>query len=77
MNISFTLPRASEISLRVYDVLGREVGVIANGVEQAGQHSTQWNCAECAAGIYLFKLEVSGASVEDAAALVQKAAYVK
>ncbi len=77
VNVSYSLPRASEISLRVYDVLGREVGVIVNGVRQAGNHMAQWNCAECAAGIYLFKLEVSGASAADAAALVQKAVYVK
>ncbi len=71
VNISYSLPHASEMTLRVYDVLGREVGVIANGVKQAGQHNSQWNCAECAAGIYLFKLEAAGQS------FVQKAAYVK
>ncbi len=71
VNVSFTLPHASEMTLRVYDVLGRKVGVIANGVKQAGLHSTQWNCAECAAGIYLFKLEAAGQT------FVQKAVFVK
>ena len=71
VNVSFTLPRASEVSLKVFDVLGREVATIISGAKQAGHHMAQWNCAECAAGIYLFKLEVSGQS------FVQKAAYVK
>ncbi|MBL0061849.1 MAG: T9SS type A sorting domain-containing protein [bacterium] len=71
VNISFTLPRASGVSLKVFDVLGREVGEIASGVKQAGLHNTQWNCAECAAGIYLFKLDAAGQT------FVQKAAYVK
>jgi len=71
VNISFTLPHASEMTLRVYDVLGREVSTLIDGSKQAGQHNSQWNCAECAAGIYLFKLEAAGQT------FVQKAAYVK
>ncbi|NUO19404.1 T9SS type A sorting domain-containing protein [bacterium] len=77
VNVSFTLPRASDVSLRVFDVLGREVSTLLSGSMSAGLHMAQWNCAECAAGIYLFKLEVSGASAADAAAFVQKAAFVK
>ncbi len=71
VNISFTLPRASDVSLKVYDLLGREVSTLFSGSMNAGLHNTQWNCAECAAGIYLFKLEAAGQTY------VQKAAYVK
>lgn len=71
VNISFALPRASDVSLKVFDVLGRETSTLVDGSINAGLHNTQWNCAECAAGIYLFKLEVAGQS------FVQKAVYVK
>ncbi|MBL0062817.1 MAG: T9SS type A sorting domain-containing protein [bacterium] len=71
VNISFSLPKASDVSLNVYDVLGRQVSTMINGTMNAGLHTAQWNCAECAAGIYLFKLEAAGQT------FVQKAAYVK
>ncbi|MCB9357489.1 MAG: T9SS type A sorting domain-containing protein [Calditrichaeota bacterium] len=71
VNVSFELPHASDVSLRVYDVLGREAGVVLNGSLQAGTHAAQWSCAECASGIYLFKLEAAGQTI------VQKAVYQK
>lgn len=71
VNVSYTLARASLVSLRVYDVLGREVSVLVDAAQSAGEHTLQWNCDECAAGIYLLRLEAAGN------VLVQKAAFVK
>jgi hypothetical protein len=71
VNVSFSLPKASEVSLSVYDVLGREVGQLLNGTLGAGEHRAEWNCAECAGGIYLFRLEAAGQT------FVQKAVYAK
>ncbi|MBK6765352.1 MAG: T9SS type A sorting domain-containing protein [bacterium] len=71
VNVSFSLPKTSEVSLRVYDVLGREVGSLINGMLNAGEHQVEWNCAECAAGVYLFKLNTAGQT------LAQKAVYAK
>lgn len=71
VNVMFSLPKASEVSLSVFDVLGREVGRLINGTLNAGEHQAEWNCAECAAGIYLFRLEAAGR------AFVQKAVFAK
>lgn len=71
VNVSFTLPKASDVNLSVYDVLGREVGKLLSERMNAGEHQLQWNCAECAAGVYLFKLSAAGSI------LAQKAVYAK
>jgi hypothetical protein len=63
--IRFGLPRAGQVSLRVYDISGRLVHVLLDGKRPAGWHSVQWNRSEVpggrlAAGIYLYELRTSG-----------------
>jgi hypothetical protein len=50
--INFDLPEPSHISLVVYDVLGRKVAELENGMKEAGYHSTTWNANKVASGIY-------------------------
>lgn len=56
--ISFQLPVASKASLKVYDILGREVTTLVSGMLPAGNHSAQWNAGHLASGIYFCKLLV-------------------
>ncbi|MBI5473368.1 MAG: T9SS type A sorting domain-containing protein [Ignavibacteriae bacterium] len=44
------------LSLRVYDVLGREVATLVNEVKEPGTHSVQWNASAVASGVYLYQL---------------------
>jgi hypothetical protein len=41
--IRYRLPEESRVSVRIYDVLGREIVALVDRVEQAGEHSTFWN----------------------------------
>jgi hypothetical protein len=50
--IKFDLPEAGNVSLVVYDVLGREVAELATGYHEAGYHSATWNAAGHASGVY-------------------------
>ncbi len=61
--LSFTLPRAEQISLTVYDITGRRVAEIARGFYPAGMHSTVWDARECASGVYFCTLR-AGKAVE-------------
>ncbi len=54
--IEFSLERAQAITLTVYDVLGREVRVLADGVQPAGRYSVSFDAADLAAGTYLYVL---------------------
>lgn len=55
--IRFDLPEAVSVSIRVFDILGKEVARIALGDLPPGQHVSRWNPEGLAAGVYLLRLE--------------------
>jgi len=55
--LRFTIARPEVVSLRVYDILGREVATLASGFYDAGQHSIQFNGASLRSGIYTAVLQ--------------------
>ena len=54
--ISFALPRADNMTLRVFDLLGREASVIKLGQLEAGPHSITFDGSNLASGIYFYTL---------------------
>jgi hypothetical protein len=55
--IRYDLPRASHVTLTVYDLLGREVATLIDGVEEPGYKSVQWSAGGVAGGIYFYRLQ--------------------
>jgi hypothetical protein len=55
--ISFTLPNSSDAVLSVFDMTGRLVETLTDGVRPAGKHSVVWNGMELASGIYFIRLD--------------------
>jgi hypothetical protein len=60
--IRFTIPIGTygQTSLRVYDVLGREVVTLVNEEKRPGTHRAEWNAAGVASGVYFYTLETGG-----------------
>lgn len=58
--IGYQLPASSVVRLSVYDLLGREVAVLVNGVMQAGSHQVTFDGQNLASGIYLYRLQLNG-----------------
>lgn len=58
-NISFTLPRAEQVQLVVYDAMGRRVQTIVNSAVSAGEHSVTFNARGLASGMYIYRLVTS------------------
>jgi len=56
-NIQFSLRKTSQISLRIFNTLGQEVSVIANGIFSEGIHSITWDASNYSSGIYFYRLE--------------------
>lgn len=54
--INFSIPKNSFVTLKVYDMLGREVEVLANGELTAGNYSADWSALNISSGIYFYTL---------------------
>jgi hypothetical protein len=59
-NMSFVIRNSSLVTLKVYDILGREVATLVDGVEQAGEHTAVWNAGDLPAGFYICRLMTGG-----------------
>ena len=58
--LAFDVAEAAHVRLAVYDVLGREVAVLAEGIVEAGRHEATFDARGLAAGAYVWRLEVGG-----------------
>jgi len=61
--ISISLPEKSFVTLRVYDMLGREIAVLLNNEIYPGDHSINWDASAYPSGVYFYKIE-AGTFVE-------------
>ncbi len=55
--ISYQLPASSKVSLKVFDVLGRQVAELVNGQVQAGYHQVTFDAGNLASGMYIYRLQ--------------------
>jgi len=60
--ISFFLPIRSFTSLKVFDILGREVSTLVSGELMAGPHTQQWNAEHMSSGLYFYRLQAGSFS---------------
>jgi hypothetical protein len=56
-SINFSIPQRSEITLKVYDVLGREISTLVAGEVEPGVYTLRWDACNYSAGIYFIRLK--------------------
>ncbi len=54
--ITFALPTQSYVSMKVYDILGREIATLASGDMNAGSYTVDFDAARLSAGLYFCRL---------------------
>jgi len=54
--ISYELPTQAHVTLKVFDLLGREVATLVNDVEQPGFKTVTWNATGVASGVYFYRI---------------------
>jgi len=69
--IRFTLDAGRQTTLKVYDVLGREVATLVNGTMAAGAHSVTFDASNLTSGVYMYKLEAGGMTMTKRMTLVK------
>ncbi len=55
--ISYSIQKAGLVTLKIYDILGREVVTLVKGFQQPNSYSVSFNAAGLASGIYFYKLK--------------------
>jgi photosystem II stability/assembly factor-like uncharacterized protein len=60
--INFALPKSGLVTLKVYNMLGKEVATLVNEVKNVGTYSVDFNGANLSSGIYFYKVNVNGFS---------------
>ncbi len=58
-NISYRIPVDGMVSLKVYDILGKEVATLVSEVKQAGNYQVVFNGNNLASGIYFYRINVN------------------
>jgi hypothetical protein len=58
--ISFSIPKTGNVSLKVYDILGREVSTLIDGLENTGSYSVTFNPENISSGVYFYVLKFNG-----------------
>lgn len=58
--IDFAIPEASQVTLKVYDMLGREAATLVNGQMEKGRHTVEIKSEGLSSGIYIYTLKAGG-----------------
>lgn len=56
-SIKFSVPKPTNVTLKIYDVLGKEVAVLVNEMKQPGFHTVDFNASNLASGIYFYRID--------------------
>lgn len=55
--ISFSIPEARVVTIKVFDQLGKEVSTVLNEYKEAGTHTAQFNASSLPSGIYVYTIQ--------------------
>ncbi len=55
--IQYNLPLKSDVTIEIYDILGRKVETLIQGEQPAGQHQAIWKAEDQSSGIYFYRIQ--------------------
>ena len=58
--IKYQIPKASNVKIIIFDILGKEVASLINGRVEAGYHQVEFDGSNFASGLYLYKIVAEG-----------------
>ena len=56
--INYQFPISSKVTLKIYDVLGKEIATLVNGEVESGFHTAHFNASNLASGVYYYRLAI-------------------
>jgi hypothetical protein len=61
-NLQFSIANLQFVSLKVYDMLGREAATLVNEMKQPGEYSVTWDAGQIPSGVYFYRLTAGSRS---------------
>jgi len=55
--IKYEIPKESNVTIKIFDVLGRDVETLLNTYQKVGQHEVNWNAKNYSSGIYFYQIK--------------------
>ena len=56
--IEYNLPYVGDVSLIIYDIMGRQVEILYNGIQYQGHYTISWDASNYSSGVYFIKMNV-------------------
>jgi len=56
-SINYSIPKSGLVTLKVFDILGKEVAIIVNEFKNAGNHDVNFNASSLSSGVYFYRIE--------------------
>jgi len=69
--IRFDLPQSQQVTLKVYDITGRLVTTLVDGVRSAGTNEIRFDAANLASGVYLYRLQSNSVTLTRSLTLIK------
>ena len=61
-NITYGLPEYTKVNIIIYDLSGKQVQSLVNGIQGPGYHSVDWNADNYSSGMYLVRMYTHGST---------------
>ncbi|MDP8237853.1 MAG: T9SS type A sorting domain-containing protein [Candidatus Hatepunaea meridiana] len=62
-HILFSLEESSKVRISIFDLEGRQIGMVFEGIKTAGTHSVSWDASGLSSGVYVCKMQTDGRSL--------------
>jgi hypothetical protein len=69
--ITYDLPKESNVTIEVFNLIGQKVATLLQGVKPPGTHTVQFNAANMTSGVYMYKLTAGGFSATKRMVLIR------
>ena len=63
--IAFDIAKASSVTLKIYDITGKELETLYNGYREAGKYEATFDASKYASGVYIYKLQSDNFSASE------------
>ncbi|HBZ39391.1 MAG TPA: hypothetical protein DEO59_13265 [Balneola sp.] len=70
-NINYSIDQTGFVTLKVYDITGREVATLVNNRENAGDHTVTFDATNLASGVYIYTLQANGIRLTNRMTLIK------